>query len=241
MHLIVTRPRGDSEELARLLRDQGHTVVIEPLLEIVPRDTSLPDPDRFQGLLVTSANGVRCLGSCDPAPGFYTLPVFAVGDASREAALEAGFSNVKSASGDLGALADLVSHTVDPARGPLLYPTGSKIAGDLKGLLESRGYAVERAVLYDAVARERLEAGTIEALAEHRVDGVLLFSPRTATILSDLMAKADLAAAAAAITFFCLSRPVADRLSEGLSGRQVSVQTSDTPDLAGMLTLTGPR
>ncbi len=240
MRLVVTRPSGDSEELATVLRHDGHDVIVEPLLEIVPRETTRPILSRYQGLLVTSANGMRYLAVDGVGPGCLGLPVYAVGDASRDAARQAGFSNVESAAGDLAALVALVRERVDPESGPLLYPTGSKVAGDLRAMLGTHGYAVERAVLYDAVPVDRLKTATAQALERGGVDGVLLFSPRTAAIWTDLVCRSGLAAAAAALNAFCLSRAVAEKVHDGLSGHDANVQTSRTPDLAGMLALLRP-
>lgn len=243
MRLIVTRPRRDSDELAASLRAGGHTVIVEPLLEIVPRPVTLPALGAYQGLLVTSANGIRCLAAPGLEPACLDLPVYAVGDASGNAARDAGFANVKSASGDLEALTELVCRCVDPAAGPLAYPTGSKVAGDLKGQLEGRGYAVDRHVLYDAVTADGLAPGTLADLQAGNVDGVLLFSPRTAAVWADVVTRSGLMVTAVAITSFCLSQAVADRLHAGFStaaGRAVtpgSLRIAATPDMEAMLAL----
>jgi uroporphyrinogen-III synthase len=53
---------------------------------------------------------------------------------------------------------------------------------------------------------------TIEDLASHAIDGVILMSPRTAAIYAGLVAKHGLTAAVRTLPHFCLSEPVARRL-----------------------------
>ncbi|MBC8240965.1 MAG: uroporphyrinogen-III synthase, partial [Alphaproteobacteria bacterium] len=61
MHLIVTRPREEAEDLARQLQDLGHRVLIEPMLTIQPITDANLDLGEAAALLLTSANGVRAL------------------------------------------------------------------------------------------------------------------------------------------------------------------------------------
>jgi uroporphyrinogen-III synthase len=60
------------------------------LFEIEAVDWQAPDAGGFDGLLLTSANAVRHGG--DQLERLKALPVFAVGDATAEAARQAGFS-----------------------------------------------------------------------------------------------------------------------------------------------------
>ncbi|MDA1100419.1 MAG: uroporphyrinogen-III synthase, partial [Proteobacteria bacterium] len=76
MHLIVTRPHGEAEALARELQSRGHRVLIEPMLTIQPLAGAELDLDDAAGLLLTSANGVRALAR---QTARRDLPVLAVG------------------------------------------------------------------------------------------------------------------------------------------------------------------
>ncbi|MBT4488730.1 MAG: uroporphyrinogen-III synthase, partial [Rhodospirillaceae bacterium] len=55
MHLIVTRPREEAEDLARQLQGRGHRVLIEPMLTIQPLTDASLDLDGAAALLLTSA------------------------------------------------------------------------------------------------------------------------------------------------------------------------------------------
>ena len=147
MRALVTRPRTEAAELAEALGARGIAALIEPLLDIHYRTTPAPDLDGVQAILCTSANGVRALARlCDER----AVPLLAVGDASAARARGEGFARVESACGDVGDLARLARELLNPAAGRLLHVAGSAVAGDLAGELRGDGFAVDRAVLYEA-------------------------------------------------------------------------------------------
>lgn len=227
MHLLVTRPREDAAELSEALRVRGHRVTAEPLLRIEPVPGAEIGGCTYQAILVTSANGVRALEKSNEMPRLSVVPVLAVGQASSAAAMEAGFHNVVSADGDLDDLTRLVRSRCLPEAGPLLYAAGRRVSGDLKGLLEADGYEVERAVLYDAIEAQRISDETHQALERGEIDGVLLYSPRTARIWSRLAPDAG-------ITHFCLSQAVSDALG-GLSGPRLVAARPNQDDLLALI------
>ncbi len=59
MKVIVTRPRGQEDELARGLEALGHEVVLCPLLEVEPLDDDPIDVSGYDWVIVTSVNGAR--------------------------------------------------------------------------------------------------------------------------------------------------------------------------------------
>ncbi|MCW8971281.1 MAG: uroporphyrinogen-III synthase, partial [Rhodospirillales bacterium] len=224
MRLMITRPRDDAAPLAEALAARGHSVFMAPLLDILTVDGAAPDLDGVQGLLVTSANGVRAFAAKSDRRD---LPVWAVGDASARAALEAGFKQVESAQGDVETLAALVKKRVDPAKGHLLHVAGSKLAGDLAGDLKAAGYHYRRAVLYTAETPRRLDRDAAVALRGGKVDGVLFFSPRTIETFVTLVRKGRLTKAIGGVTAYCLSPAVADRAA-ALKWRDIRV--ADRPE-----------
>lgn len=205
--LWVTRPAEDARGLAAALRAMGHLPVVEPLLTIVPLGGPPPDLAGVQALLATSANGVRAFAARSPERA---LPLLAVGDATARAARDAGFAKVETASGDVQALAALARRRLDPAAGAVLHIAASERAGDLAGALRASGFACRRAVLYQARPAEALSADLAAMIGDGRLDGVMVFSPRTGTTVVRLLRQAGLADAAAGLDLFCLSGAVAD-------------------------------
>lgn len=210
MRALVTRPRDDAEPTARLLRQRGFHVMIEPLLDIVPIPGVEVDAAGVQGILVTSGNGIRALAA---VLADRNLPVWAVGDTSARIARELGYSHVESAGGDVDTLAALVKTRVDAQAGALLHAAAGAVAGDLGGDLAAAGYVVRRVVLYQAVKAHALSPPLAQSLRDDSLDMALFFSPRTAATFVRLVGEAKLSEACRSMTAFALSPAVAKELS----------------------------
>lgn len=235
--LLITRPAEDAAPLADRLEVMGYATAVEPMLDLVWLDGPEPGLDDVQALLFTSANGVR---GYVKRTGRRDRPVYAVGDATARAARAAGFASVESASGDVYALAGLVAARCRPEAGLLLHVAGSKLAGDLAGLLGQAGFSLRRETLYDAVPSVRLGDGTAELMRTHGLAGALFFSPRTARSFVRLVAEAGLADACRTVDAFCLSPAVAEAASTYGDGQPMpwrSVRTAPRPEQEALLGL----
>lgn len=226
---LVTRPIADSQGLAEALEARGFAPLVEPMLSIRFLEAAPPDRAAYQGILATSANGVRALARL---VSWRDLPVWAVGDASGREARELGFVTVQSAAGDVAALADLVTARADPTKGPLLHIAASRLAGDLAGALASHGFSIEKAVLYEAEQAEDMSPSLIAALAEDRLSVALFFSPRTAATFVRLAKMRDLGESLRRIKALALSAAVAETLAP-LPWRAIDV--AERPDQAALL------
>ncbi|WP_028968645.1 uroporphyrinogen-III synthase [Sphingomonas sp. URHD0057] len=107
--VVVLRPEPGASETAKRARMLGLEPVRIPLFDVGPLAWEAPDPARFDAVLLTSANAIRCGGG--QLMGLRMLPVHAVGDATAQAAREAGFA-VASA-GDAGV--DALLSALDPS------------------------------------------------------------------------------------------------------------------------------
>lgn len=235
--VLITRPAEDAGPLAQALEARGFNVLIEPLLHIRMLDGPAPDLAGVQALAFTSANGVRALVHAAPDAPAAGCPAFAVGPATTEAARVAGFADVISADGDVGALAELIAGRLDPEAGAVLHVAGSHRAGDLAGRIEAAGFHARRAVLYEAEAAEALSPETRAAIAAGEVGWVLIFSPRTAGLFVTLMQGAGLGALANAICLAALS-PAAAEAAAPLSWGEVRVAVAPRQD--ALLDALGP-
>lgn len=233
MRVLLTRPKEDSEPLARILAELGHEVLIAPLMEIVLRKQAELSLDGVQALLATSSNGVRALATHPQGAAALALPLIAVGEATARTAREAGFRDVKVAGGNVDALAALVRESLEPERGRLLHIAGRNRAGDLNTALSAYGFRVDVATLYAAEAATALPERVRSALQVGELDAVLLYSPRTARIYVDLVRSGtdDLLVAARRLHHLCLSRAVARELdSLGLSSKKILVAAAPRQD-----------
>jgi len=219
MRVLITRAHDDAALLAEVLDRAGIESIIDPLLDIATVPGPRLDLSGVQGLLMTSANGVRAF--CQRSDN-RTVAVYAVGDASAREATRLGFTDVHSASGDVDALAELIKQKVDPNSGTLLHGAGSKVAGDLAGALRANGFSYVREVLYEVNKADRLSPQTIADFEAGLIDGVLLYSPRTATLFSDLARLAEIDNVLASVTAYCLSPNVAEK-SASLAWKRLAV------------------
>jgi uroporphyrinogen-III synthase len=226
---LVTRPQGEAAELVAALAARGIAAIVEPLLDIHYRDGPIPDFAGVQAILCTSANGVRALARLTE---MRDLPLLAVGDATAARARAEGFARVDSAGGNVGDLARLADARLRAGAGRLLHVAGGVVAGDLAGALSRRGFAVERAVLYEARPAASLGAATVRAFAGGEVDFALFFSPRTALIFARLAAAAGLGEAVRRVIAVSLSA-AADAALGGL--RFDERRIAERPDQGGLL------
>ena len=208
MRVLITRPWEDAEPLAAALRTHGVESVIAPLLNIQYLAGPALDLQGVQVLLATSANGVRAFAARQPDR---SVPVYAVGDATARIARAEGFDEVKVASGDVASLAGRVRSQLDPAAGTLIHVAGTKVAGDLAGMLRKDGFRYRRVVLYEARTADSLPPAAVQGMRDRTLKGVVLYSPRTAATFVDLVRKAGLDRDCHAQFAFCLSHAVAER------------------------------
>jgi uroporphyrinogen-III synthase len=111
------------------------------------------------------------------------------------------------------------------------------VAKDLQSLLQGSGFEVERAALYETKAREAFSGSTAELLKQGAINGVLLYSPRTAKTFAQLMTLERYSGerhsgerqSGSDLTCFCLSENVRAALS-GLKTKEKYVAAQPDQD-----------
>ena len=217
MRIWVTRAEPEAEATARRLRTRGHSPLIAPVLAVRQLDRA-PNLGDVGAIAFTSRNGVRAFGALSAQRN---LPVFTVGDATAEAARDAGFTEVASASGDVAALAALIASRRGALNGEVLYLGPEQSAGDLVGALAGQRVAARRQIVYRTIPLALAEPPDAEV--------VLVHSAKAARRLAE---DASVRAAAPKITALCISSAAAEPLG-GLGFREVLVAAR--PSEAAML------
>ena len=183
MRIWVTRTTPGNAGTAATLEYLGHTVLNAPVLEVRALESD-PLRDAPDAIVFTSSNGVR---HHPPCPELFHIPVFAVGDRTAQAALAAGYADVRSADGDIVDLQRVIlSQLPPPAR--LVHFGACEVAGDLKGFLRRFGYLVERRAVYAS------QPVAVRWLLDIRkelpsIDGILVHSPRAAERVARVLAR----------------------------------------------------
>lgn len=177
----ITRAQPGADSTAERVRALGHEAVVAPLLSVNVLEGVMVDLTGVGALAFTSANGVRAFAdACQDR----SLRVFAVGQATAQAARAVGFKSVLSADGDVAALAEGIGARKAEIKGAILHPGAAELAGDLAGALERHGIETRHLILYETADIE-LSDDDVRALTGS--DVALIHSPRAAKALARVL------------------------------------------------------
>lgn len=140
--VLVLRPEPGASATVARARDIGLEATAVPLFTVQPIEWEPPDPAKFDGILLTSANAVRHGG--EALRTLRGLPAYAIGDATAEAAREAGFDIA--AAGNAGI--DRLLGSIDPDL-RLLHLCGEQRRGAANPKQPITAVAIYRAIEVD--------------------------------------------------------------------------------------------
>ncbi|MGI8525398.1 MAG: uroporphyrinogen-III synthase [Pseudolabrys sp.] len=223
MRFVITRPLPEGERTAALLRSRGHDTLVAPLMRVENIAADLGS--EWAAVIVTSAHAIGALADAQREK-LRTLPLFAVGRRSADAARQAEFSNVASADGAGSDLVELITARCKGATLPLLYLAGEDRAFDLTDELAGMGIAAKTVVVYRAVTLPYPPALS-DALRSGSVDAVLHFSRRSAENYLAGGNVAGIVEHARAARHFCLSAQVAEPLRAAGAITVVAAQSDE--------------
>lgn len=209
MRIIITRPAEDAENMAATLSGMGHEAEVLPLLEIVPRPLPASLTEGATALIVTSRNALRSLASSGALATACRLPVYCVGEGTAAAARKLGFTDVRAGSGTASELAAVIKQSAETRVGTLLYLTGDHLSFDLERVLTAEGLAVKRLIAYESRDISTSAADNFVEKLRAGVGGIVLMSPRTASIFARVYSAATGADVPVKLTCYCLSDAVA--------------------------------
>lgn len=230
--MLVTRPDPDASDTAARLGALGIEGVACPLLVHQTLEVSLPQPEGFAAVVVTSANALRALGERGVLARYAGLPLYAVGDRTAAMARQLGFATVTSANGAFADLAELLVHA--PLAGPIFYPAARDMSADLGKSLAPFGRMVITAEVYAMNPVTTLPEGLAERLADGEIEAALFYSKRTAQTFVRLVERGLDRPARARLGMLCLSEAVAAPL---LDAHFVRVGLADHPSEEAMMGL----
>jgi uroporphyrinogen-III synthase len=232
--ILVTRPQPDNAATAAALRAKGLSVLLAPMLRFEPVAFHDDAGARYGAVIVTSANAIRAI-EAHLTGHLLTLPLFAVGERTAEAARRAGFRDVAVADGNAAALRDLIGASVRgktlKKASTLLYLAGADLAGDLAGELGERGFSVVTHTTYRMIPLAKLPGEACDAFAANEIEAVLHYSRRSARAFLDAVRAAGVEISALAIPQCCISDAVASIMRD-VGATQVLVARA--PDESGL-------
>lgn len=211
--VLLTRPAPDNPPLAAALQAYGIRSIASPLLEVVGCDYAPPahTPD---ALLLTSRHAAY---ACSAHPD---TPLYVVGEQTANTARAHGCRNIRVVAPDMESL---LPHL--PAE-PMywVYYSGAQVRHDITALLPQ--HQVEPIVVYEALAAASLTSEAEQAMQDRLVDGVVLYSPRSAGIFHHLVP----AAICAGMNAYCFSPAVAETVAAHAVWHGVKIAETPTQD-----------
>ena len=117
MHILLTRPLEDSQELILRFQKLGHQVSHMPLIKIEKKNHEKLNFSDYKGVIFTSYNSINFL---DTKSIDKKINCFCVGSATEKKARSNGFLNVCSANGNVRNLKELILQNYNFSDGKLL-------------------------------------------------------------------------------------------------------------------------
>lgn len=219
--VLVTRPAHQSDDLARMLREEGAEAVVAPAIRIVGPTDPAPLRDAvarmgYDWVVLTSANGVTALfeeiaRQGKDARALGGARVCAIGPATQDALRSYGVSADVVPDEFVGeGAAQAVIASGDPKGLRVLLPRAEVAREALPELLRAAGAEVDVVAAYRTVGASEDDAIAIrDAIHRKRVDVVSFTSPSTVReVAAALGAHAD--ALSEGFTIACIGPVTAD-------------------------------
>jgi len=204
---LMTRPVEEARKSGAKLEDMGHRVVYAPMIKV--EQVSFEIPDDTRSLIITSKNGAR-FGLMNI--GNKGRPIFAVGEQTAAEARALGFTNVTVGPGTARQLVPLLLECGVSQKREYSHLCGNHISYDIADVLRNEGLDAENTVTYQTRSSAVFSPAVQEEIEQGTIDGVLLYSPRTATIFEEAVSEHGLHEWLSTVDAYCLSNRVADTL-----------------------------
>ena len=211
MHILLTRPLEDIEELILKFKKLGHIVSHMPVIKIEKINYKSINFSEFNGIIFTSSNAIKYL---DTKLIDKNKICFCVGSVTEKKARNSGFQNVISADGNVSNLKELILQNFNPSSGKLLYISGEVITSKLDQDLISNGYDVKRIINYTAKSIENLDEKFIQSLKQAMPDIVYIYSQNSALSFLKLIKNYNLGDFWMNTNLMCISEKTSSVLNE---------------------------
>lgn len=237
MHVLVLRPEPAASRTAEKLAALGHEAVRLPLSrpehDVAAVVAALAEP--HAAIAITSAEAARLLARLgDTLEPHRQTPLFAVGEASADAARRAGFRSVTAGRGEGESLAEAIAAR-EGGPSPILYLAGHPRAPRFERRLEEAGVAFRTVEAYRMVPLVPSPGEIEAALFAPMPDAVLFYSRESARSFFALPPLADERERLYPMRFLCMSANVAAAVPEDLAAMTAIAAFPDEGSLLALI------
>ena len=211
MHILLTRPLEDSQELILRFKSLGHQVSHLPVINIEKKDYENINFSEFKGIIFTSSNAIKNL---DVSKINKNIFCFCVGEATEKIVKEKGFQNIFTASGNVANLKEIILQNFDKKIGNLVYVSGELISYDLDLELKKEGYTIKRIITYKVNSNQILSDEFIKELKSSIPEIVFIYSENSARSYLNLLKKYNLLDIWMETNLMCLGEKASSVLNE---------------------------
>lgn len=186
---VSTRPKGQSDELNRLLQDAGAKSVEMPLIKI--KQAQLTDADKtlfyqleqFQWLIFTSPNGIYSFFKILKETGIYTLPktiqIAVIGNKTEETLTPFGYSaafvNPGNTSEDFAAAFIQEIKNINP-KPRILMAVGNLARTNIQDKLSKYAHC-SRLDVYKTIAPKSVDKNILQLIRNNQYEMLIFTSP----------------------------------------------------------------
>ena len=211
MHILLTRPLEDSQELILRFKSLGHQVSHLPVINIEKKDYENINFSEFKGIIFTSTNAIKNLNVSKINKNIFC---FCVGEATEKIVKEKGFQNIFTASGNVANLKEIILQNFDQKIGNLVYVSGEIISYDLDLELKKEGYTIKRIITYKVNSNQILSDEFIKELKSSIPEIVFIYSENSARSYLNLLKKYNLLDIWMETNLMCLGEKASSVLNE---------------------------
>ena len=208
MHILLTRPLDDSEELILRFKSLGHKVSHLPVINVDPIVYNEPNYNEFKGIIFTSANAIKNLNTSKINKN---IKCFCVGSLTERSLRIKGFNNTVAASGTVNALKNLILNSEKNIKN-LAYLCGDFISFELDKELIKEGYKVKKIINYSSKKIIELNDENLDLIKKYFPDVTLIYSQRSAESFNEIVRKYSLLELMTQCKVMCISKKIEEFL-----------------------------
>ncbi|PCJ98204.1 MAG: hypothetical protein COA45_08630 [Zetaproteobacteria bacterium] len=228
--IVITRPKAQGRAFAKsMVVEDSSCFLMEPLLEIRYLPVLLPEPDRYDGVIVTSVHGAKAFLGANRQ--WLEKPFYCVGESVVVALQDVGVQNIVFVAPIASDLAGRIKEHIGDFNPKLLYMRAQDVAFDFKGALGQGHCQFDELVCYEAIAVTKFSDGFITAIKNREVSAITFFSKRTAKVFLECVRVSSIQQHLMDIQALCINDSMIECLYS-IFGQNIEI--SDTSDADGM-------